>query len=170
MLLAELYHLLQMLFSALLFLISCLGAVGQFLFPWAANAEQTPKTNKTEMVKDASPMQPAGSRALNGIQIQYPAVMEDAEKDGTVKLTCDIEVTGKTSNCKIVTSSGEPAFDTEALHYVMHAVYRPATKNGKPIKELEHGYTIRFKFAPEDSLLQRMTKPFRALWGAHSNE
>lgn len=163
---AGLYHLLQQLFSALLFLIGCLGTVGQFLFPWAANAEQTPKANKAEMVKDASPMQRAGGPPLNGVQIQYPADMIKAEKNGKVVLTCDIETTGKTSNCKVVTSSGEPAFDTEALHYVTHAVYRPATKNGKPIKELEHHYTVRFKLAPEDTLLHKMTQPFRALWGS----
>lgn len=91
------------------------------------------------------PDRSAGSRPLNGAQIEYPPDMEAEQKEGRVILSCDVETTGSTSNCHVISSSGGQSFVKAALKYVNSARYRPATKNGAPIKELGHRYTINFK-------------------------
>lgn len=128
--LAELYHLLKMFFSALLLLISYIGSIGQFLYPWGH------KHNISNS---------AGSRPLNGEEIKYPLHMFEQNKEGKVVLTCDVEKTGETSNCHIIQSSGEEDFDRESLRFAGNARYRPATKNGVPVKEYGHKYTISFR-------------------------
>ncbi|CAI3952096.1 Periplasmic protein TonB [Commensalibacter communis] len=91
------------------------------------------------------PDRSAGSRPLNGAQIEYPPDMEAAQKEGRVILSCDVETDGSTSNCHVISSSGGMSFTKAALKYVNSARYRPATKNGAPVKELGHRYTINFR-------------------------
>lgn len=91
------------------------------------------------------PDRSAGSRPLNGAQIEYPPDMEAAQKEGRVILSCDVETTGSTSNCHVISSSGGQSFVRAAMKYVNSARYRPATKNGMPVKELGHRYTINFR-------------------------
>lgn len=91
------------------------------------------------------PDRSAGSRPLNGVKLVYPEDMEAAGKEGRVILSCDVEPDGHTSNCHVVSSSGGSSFREEALHYVNSARYQPATRNGVPVKETGHRYTISFK-------------------------
>ncbi|WP_271790151.1 energy transducer TonB [Commensalibacter communis] len=137
---AELYHLLQMFFSALLFLLSCLGSLGQFLYPWANKTEQEAKRTNIGAITHA-----AGSHPLNGVQPQYPVDMLGNHKEGRVILSCDVEVTGKPVDCQITQSSGYKAFDMAALRYMMYALFDPAMRDGIPVKEYKHRYVVDFK-------------------------
>lgn len=91
------------------------------------------------------PDRSAGSRPLNGAQIEYPPDMQAEQKEGRVIISCDVETTGSTSNCHVISSSGGQSFVKAAMKYVNSARYRPATKNGAPVKELGHRYTINFR-------------------------
>ncbi|MDI2112048.1 energy transducer TonB [Commensalibacter nepenthis] len=137
---SELYHLLQMFFSALLFLLSCLGSLGQFLYPWANKTEQKlPKANIEAITRAA------GNRPVNGVQLEYPKDMLDARKQGRVILFCDVEVTGKPVDCEITQTSGHKAFDVAALRYMMQALFDPAMEEGVPVREYKHRYVVDFR-------------------------
>lgn len=94
---------------------------------------------------DGPPDRSAGSRALNGVKMNYPPDMEAAGKEGRVILSCDIEADGHTKNCNVIEAKGGNSFKEEALRYVASARYRPATRNGMPVKEKNHRLTISFK-------------------------
>ncbi|WP_148089345.1 energy transducer TonB, partial [Acetobacter pasteurianus] len=87
----------------------------------------------------------AGSAPLNNVQPVYPPEMEEDNIEGRVTLICDVEASGMTSNCHVQSVSGGQAFAQSALDYVHKARYRPATRNGAPVKELHKVYVIRFR-------------------------
>ncbi|MBQ5469997.1 MAG: energy transducer TonB [Acetobacter sp.] len=87
----------------------------------------------------------AGDVPLNNVQPVYPPEMEEDNIEGRVVLVCDVDTTGKTSNCSVRSFTGGQAFVTSALDYVHRARYRPAMRNGVPVKELHKVYIIRYK-------------------------
>ncbi|AOW50525.1 energy transducer TonB [Acetobacter ascendens] len=87
----------------------------------------------------------AGTAPLNHVQPVYPPEMEEENIEGRVTVACDVEPTGMTSNCQVQSVSGGQAFAKAALDYVHKARYRPATRNGAPVKELHKVYVIRFR-------------------------
>ena len=87
----------------------------------------------------------AGDIPLNNVQPVYPPEMEEDNIEGRVVLVCDVDVSGRTSNCSVRSFTGGQAFVTSALDYVHRARYRPAMRNGVPVKELHTVYIIRFK-------------------------
>lgn len=97
---------------------------------------------------EGKPDRSAGSRPINGAQIAYPPEMEEAGKTGRVILSCDVEASGNTSNCKVIEATNG-SFKAEALKYASRARYSPATRNGLPVKEYGHRYTINFKLDAE---------------------
>lgn len=98
---------------------------------------------------DGPPDRSAGSRALNGVKMIYPKDMEAAGKEGRVILSCVIEPDGRTNSCNVVEAKGGQSFKEEALRYVAAARYRPATRNGVPVREMNHRLTISFKLGAE---------------------
>ncbi|MDI2091716.1 energy transducer TonB [Commensalibacter oyaizuii] len=93
------------------------------------------------------PDRSAGSRPINGAQIQYPPDMEAIGKEGRVILSCDVETNGSTSNCTAISVNGGSSFKEAALNYARRARYRPATRNGVPVKEYGHRYTVTFRLS-----------------------
>lgn len=134
-----------MLFSALLFLISCIGSLGQFLYPWANKTEQAPKKENIEVARHNKLTHLTGSHPVNTVQLEYPADMLGAQKEGKVVLSCNVEATGKPSDCQVIESSGQKSFDSAALRYVMRSLFSPAIKDGLPVKEYAHHYVVHFK-------------------------
>jgi periplasmic protein TonB len=92
------------------------------------------------VVEDTS----VSAHAIGGPAQVYPKRMLESGREGSVDLTCDVDVDGSTSNCEVVTSTNS-AFADSALDYVKHAKYRPATHNGAPVKETHHRFTITYK-------------------------
>lgn len=91
------------------------------------------------------PDRSAGAVPLNGVRLRYPSEMEAAGKEARVAVVCDVEASGTTSNCHVASSGVNAAFIEEALRYVRNARYRPATRNGVPVKQLGHRYLIDFR-------------------------
>lgn len=115
--------------------------------PAASSAPAATQGQGQSSASEGKPDRSAGSRPLNGAQIEYPDDMEREQKEGKVILSCDVETNGSTSNCHVVSSSGGSSFTRAALKFAGNARYRPATKNGVPVKEFGHHYTITFKLS-----------------------
>ncbi|WP_264821203.1 energy transducer TonB, partial [Acetobacter cerevisiae] len=92
-----------------------------------------------------SPDTSAGTSPLNNARPVYPPDMEEDNIEGRVTVACDVETTGMTSNCSVQSVQGGQSFAQAALDYVHKARYRPAMKNGAPVKELHKVYVIRFR-------------------------
>ncbi|MFT8472210.1 energy transducer TonB [Acetobacter persici] len=92
-----------------------------------------------------SPDTSAGTSPLNNARPVYPPDMEEDNIEGRVTVACDVETTGMTSNCSVQSVQGGQSFAQAALDYVHKARYRPAMKNGVPVKELHKVYVIRFR-------------------------
>ncbi|MFT8625996.1 MAG: energy transducer TonB, partial [Acetobacter orientalis] len=92
-----------------------------------------------------SPDTTAGTSPLNNARPVYPPDMEEENIEGRVTIACDVETTGMTSNCSVQSVQGGQSFAQAALDYVHKARYRPASKNGVPVKELHKVYVIRFR-------------------------
>lgn len=88
--------------------------------------------------------QEAGSEPLNDLQLVYPADLLEQGIGGDVLLSCNVDEQGKTSACKVLSSSGQKEFEESALHYVQTARYRPRMCHGIAVKEYGHTYKIGF--------------------------
>jgi protein TonB len=111
-------------------------------------APTPPQRHTTQAPPSPAPDVPdtsAGSSPLNNVQPVYPPEMEEENIEGRVTLVCDVEVTGMTSNCQVQSVSGGQAFVRSAMDYLTRARYRPAQRNGVPVKELHKVYVIRFR-------------------------
>ncbi|MBV1825963.1 energy transducer TonB, partial [Komagataeibacter oboediens] len=86
----------------------------------------------------------AGTSPLNHVVPEYPEEMSEEGREGVVSVACDVEATGVTSNCQVVSVKGGQAFADAALKAVRRSRYAPAVKNGVPVKEFHHLYTITF--------------------------
>jgi len=91
----------------------------------------------------------AGARPVNNVKLDYPEEMLEENREGRVTVVCDVEPSGETSNCSVTSVQGGQAFAGAALDYVRRARYQPAVKNGAPIKEFHHPYTITFKLSDD---------------------
>ncbi|GBQ29856.1 TonB periplasmic protein [Gluconacetobacter sacchari DSM 12717] len=89
----------------------------------------------------------AGARPVNNVKLDYPEEMLEENREGRVTVVCDVEQDGTTSNCAVTSVQGGQAFSQAALDYVRRARYQPAVKNGVPIKEFHHPYTITFRLS-----------------------
>ncbi|MDN4051859.1 energy transducer TonB [Massilia sp. YIM B02763] len=65
----------------------------------------------------------------------YPHADVQAGHQGTVTLSFLVEQDGKVGDSKVVTSSGFATMDEAARTAIMKCRFRPATKNGKPVKD-----------------------------------
>jgi len=66
------------------------------------------------------------------VEAEYPAEAKAAALEGVVVLEILVDKTGATVDVQVVTSAGN-GFDEAALAAARRFVWRPGTKNGKPI-------------------------------------
>jgi periplasmic protein TonB len=90
------------------------------------------------------------ARPVSGPALEYPERMQDLGREGSVRVTCDVQADGRTTNCQISSVSGGSDFATAAMEYVTHARYRPAMHNGQPVPEPHHTFNITFKLGNDE--------------------
>jgi len=93
----------------------------------------------------AHPDTVAGAKRLAGPALVYPARPLASGLEGWVDVQCDVDETGRTSQCAVIGHEGSNAFADAALPYVAAARYSPATHNGVPVTEPHHRFHIEFK-------------------------
>lgn len=98
---------------------------------------------KPAPVVQAQPDRDVSERPISGRPLQYPPQMEEEQREGSARVSCDVGTDGTTSNCKIDSSSGGSAFGAAALSYVRTARYHPRTHNGVPVAA-SHQWNIKF--------------------------
>jgi protein TonB len=74
----------------------------------------------------------------------YPSDLQDDDVEGSADVECDVDTTGRTSNCKIDATTGSHEFGSAALRYAQGNTYRPATHNGVAIAG-HHRWRVRFQ-------------------------
>ncbi len=107
----------------------------------AAPAPYVP--TKPAPVVQAQPDHDVGERPIAGAPLQYPPQMEEEQREGSARVSCDVGTDGSTSNCKINSVTGGSAFGAAALSYVKRARYRPRTHNGVAVAA-SHEWNIKF--------------------------
>jgi protein TonB len=70
--------------------------------------------------------------------------MEEEQREGSARVSCDVDTNGSTSNCRVDSVTGGSAFASAALAYVKRARYAPRTHNGVPVAA-SHQWNIKFK-------------------------
>ncbi|WP_218062253.1 energy transducer TonB, partial [Endobacter medicaginis] len=96
----------------------------------------------------AVPDHDVGERPLNGGQPEYPEEMQDQGREGSVNVTCDVDTTGKTSNCQVTSTQGGSAFARSAMDFVSTRRYTPRVHNGVPV-ESRHTFHITYRLGSE---------------------
>ena len=107
-------------------------------------ARATPPSDAPVSNAPPVPDHMAGTSPLNHVVPEYPEEMSEEGREGVVSVACDVEPSGVTSNCQVVSVKGGQAFADAALKAVRRSRYAPAVKNGVPVKEFHHLYTITF--------------------------
>ncbi|CAM2817067.1 Protein TonB [Komagataeibacter xylinus] len=107
-------------------------------------ARATPPADAPVSNAPPVPDHSAGTSPLNHVVPEYPEDMSEEGREGVVSVACDVEPTGVTSNCQVVSVKGGQAFADAALKAVRRSRYAPTVKNGVPVKEFHHLYTITF--------------------------
>jgi TonB family protein len=85
--------------------------------------------------------------------VVYPEIVRDVQpsvtdqmllrrEPGLVRLACTVDVCGRVRDCKVLNSNGSD-FSRSAIEAAEKRLYRPATKNGKPVAVT---MTIRIDF------------------------
>ena len=105
-------------------------------------------TQKAPVVA-AVPDRDVSERPISGPALQYPAQMEEEQREGSARVSCDVGIDGTTSNCKIDSVSGGSAFGAAALSYVKRARYHPRTHNGQPMPAT-HEWNVKFSLNGAD--------------------
>jgi periplasmic protein TonB len=77
---------------------------------------------------------------------KYPVSLKREGVSGIVAVTCVIDETGKVISAK-ATKSTRAEFEKPALDAIQNWVFKPATKDGKPVKVR---VTIPFRFSVEE--------------------
>jgi protein TonB len=95
-------------------------------------------------VEPAIPDRSVSARPISGPPLVYPARMQQAGREGSVDVECDVDTDGKTSNCSVTNSSGGSSFSEAAMEYVTKAKYSPEIQHGVAVK-VRHKWTITFK-------------------------
>ncbi len=76
----------------------------------------------------------------------YPPTLEAQGIEGTVTVSVDIAANGKVTAVRIVTSSGQPAFDQAARNAALAETFLPARRDGQPVAfTLTYSYRFRIE-------------------------
>lgn len=74
------------------------------------------------------------AQPISGGKPEYPPEMEEQNREGKVRIKCDIDTQGKPMNCNVLSSSGGQAFVESTLKFLTEkARYRPEVRNGVPV-------------------------------------
>ena len=90
-----------------------------------------------------STVQSINAVPLNNVQPVYPPTLQALGLEGSVRADCSITVAGTTGGCHIL-SAIHPLFERSALSYVDGARYRPATRDGVPVRVEHHVFNIDY--------------------------
>jgi len=93
--------------------------------------------------------QPQGNRSKITTD-DYPEASIRAEEQGVVRVTYDVSVDGRASNCRVAQSSGHSRLDARTCELIERRFrFRPATRAGTPVPEQGKAQTVRWQL-PED--------------------
>jgi peptide/nickel transport system substrate-binding protein len=110
-------------------------------------AETTPeKGETTEVVKEPEPekkIPPTEAKIKRLVIPDYPKAAKMVGAQGNVFIQVLISKEGKVKRAKIIKSFGNPTCDDAALKAARATLWKPATKNGKPV-ESTRTYPVRF--------------------------
>jgi TonB family protein len=106
-------------------------------------SQSRPAVDTSDGGPTGAPIQPAvdesdpafadEERAREEIGDAWPAALKSTEVGGTVCITATIGVDGKARNVGVLSSSGQPRLDSAAVSAVRRIMWRPGTRNGRPI-------------------------------------
>lgn len=85
-------------------------------------------------------------QAISGLPLQYPPTMVDFGVEGSADIACNVDTDGRTSNCKVLTTTGDASFGNAALKHAIAAHFRPATHNGTLVAS-RHRWHVVFKLS-----------------------
>ncbi len=111
-----------------------------------ARSNEPPQAYQRTTPGEAAPAQPdrdVSERPIAGNPLVYPAQMQDAEREGSARVSCFVGKDGRTSGCKVDSVTDGAAFGAAALSYVATARYQPRTHNGVAVAA-QHQWNIRF--------------------------
>lgn len=112
-----------------------------------------PNTNFQRLPPPAPDSGPSSAPSVGGRSFadSYPPDMEEAQRTGRVTVRCDIEVDGRPSNCALVSSVGGSSFGQAAMRVLNsgRVRYRPAIRNGQPVRFPGHTLVITYQLAGE---------------------
>jgi periplasmic protein TonB len=91
------------------------------------------------------PDRDVSERPIDGGQVTYPTQMAFAHREGSVDVLCDIDVSGKTSNCSVAASSGGGAFVDTVMEFLATHRYSPRIEHGVPVAATGHRLHFEFK-------------------------
>ena len=104
------------------------------------------------MVVETMPEFPGGQQALMKFlteNLQYPANAKEKGIQGRVVCQFVVEKNGTPSNIEVVSSSGEPSLDNEAVRVIsIMPKWKPGKQRAKPVP-VTFVLPIRFKLAEE---------------------
>ncbi len=81
-----------------------------------------------------------------GAPLSYPDSMLRAKQTADVDIGCNVDTTGHTHDCGVLSLAGNPDAAKAALSYVSRARYAPRTHNGVPIATY-HVWHIHFRLS-----------------------
>jgi protein TonB len=91
------------------------------------------------------PDREVSERPISGPPMVYPKRMQEAGREGSVDVQCDIDTGGKTSNCKVVDSHGGSQFIDAVMDFLGTHTYAPKVEKGQPVVALGHKLHFDFK-------------------------
>jgi len=129
-----------------------------YIPPPEIQIQQPPPVNSTAISQVSRIAPPAGyhrtapaqadhdvsEHPLSGDPAIYPESMQDAGVEGDATIHCDVDTTGHTSNCVVVSVHGGAAFGRAALEYTRRERYSPRTHNGQPIAA-SHDWLLKYR-------------------------
>ncbi|MEI9986506.1 MAG: TonB family protein [Aliidongia sp.] len=118
--------------------------------PFADLTDKAPPTRDLVMPTppaSAVPETAAGAKRISGPTLTYPPRQLANGQQGWVDVQCDVDETGRPSQCGMIDHEGSNAFVDDALIFVNGSRYTPATRNGAPVSEPHHRFHIEFKLA-----------------------
>ena len=117
---------------------------------------QQKRFKKLATIIDAEP--------LERVAPKYPMRAARKNMEGWVRLSYVVDVEGKVKDIILHDSSGNRSFEKASIRAVEQWVYKPATKNGKPIEQCNSKIQIDFKMQnSEKAVTRRFRKKYKGI-------
>ncbi|MET1255918.1 energy transducer TonB [Aliikangiella maris] len=82
---------------------------------------------------------------LKVVEPRFPMQAAINSISGYVRFLFDVSPAGAVENLRIVESVPEGMFDAAATYAISRWTFKPAVKNGHPVKQTDMVYTLEFK-------------------------